>query len=315
MYINASFHYVPEKVLDNSYFAGITGLSEAEILKKSGIQQRRVCTNKENGHTMALNALKSNEQLFPFSPESIDLIIGATYTPHDTLSTLAHFIQQQYRIAGAKALTISTACSSFVNAMELIKGYYAIGKTNHSLVLASECNSAFNDVTDIRSGHLWGDGAAAVFVSRDKIGEKSLMVLDIMTEGLGHAGMGPDAVYLRPLQDGLRMPDGRDVFINAIEIMSDYMRTIVSKNGFEMKDINYVVPHQANFRIINQIAKNLNYPNSQILMNINKFGNTGCASTPILLSENWNRFQFGDLIVLSVFGGGYSAGAMLLRVV
>lgn len=315
MFINRIFHYLPEKELDNRYFAEKTGMTESDVFKKAGIKTRVRARADENTNNMSLKAIAAGEGQFPFGLQSIDLIIGATYTGYDTIGTLAHVVQRAYSIAGARALMVSSACSSFVNAMEIVQGYYATGKTDHSLVLAIENNSRFSNDSDPQSGHLWGDAATATFVSREKIGEKSLRVIDVVSEGMGQVGVGPDGIYLRPTEGGLQMPDGRDVFIKAIDVMTSYLKNIVEQNGFQMSDVQYVVPHQANSRIINQIAKNLDFPISNVLMNIEKYGNTGCASTPLVLSENWERFKFGDLIALAVFGGGYSAGAMLLRVV
>lgn len=315
MYINRIFHYLPDQLLGNDYFAAQTGMSEAEIKKKAGIETRSRALPDDNTSTMSLKAVLAGKDHYPFDPSSCDLIIGATYTPWDTVGTMAHYVQRELGIKKAKALCISSACSSYVNAIEIIQGYYATGKTDHALVLATEHNSLFSKDNDTQSGHLWGDAATATFISREKKGEKSLRIIDVMTEGMGDKGFGPEGVFLRPSDGGLKMPEGRDVFVNAIEIMTEYIRNIVQRNGFSMQDVQYVVPHQANVRIINQIAGNLGFPTLRVLMNISKYGNTGCASTPLVMSEFWEQFRFGDLIALTVFGGGYSAGAMLLRVV
>ncbi|PKP05251.1 MAG: 3-oxoacyl-ACP synthase [Bacteroidetes bacterium HGW-Bacteroidetes-6] len=315
MFINRIFHYLPENRLDNAYFAQKTGMSEADIFKKSGIKTRLRAGVLENTNNMSLKAVAAGNGQYPFELQTIDLIIGATYTAFDNIATIAHEVQRKFNIAGARALMVSSACSSYVNAMEIIQGYYATGKTDHSLVLAVENNSRFSCDSNPQAGHLWGDAATATFISREKVGKKSLRVIDVISEGMGQMGVGPNGVFLRPVDGGLQMPEGRDVFVKAIEIMTRYINDIVERNGFQMSDVQYVVPHQANARIINQISKNLAFPVSNVLMNIEKYGNTGCASTPLVLSENWDCFQFGDLIALAVFGGGYSAGAMLLRVV
>ncbi len=315
MYINKISHYIPDLRLDNFYFSQKTGLTPEDLYKKAGINTRSKCSAGENSNTMSIKAIENCRGDYPFPLEETDLIIGASYSPYDTVGTIAHAVQKHFQISGCKALQVSSACSSYVNAIEIIQGYYATSHIDFSLVLATENNSAYNDESDPQSGHLWGDAATATFISREKIGSKSLMIIDVMSEGLGHVGFGPDAVYMRPLDGGVKMPAGRDVFINAIQFMTMYVKNIVTKNGFSMDDLSYVVPHQANTRIIYQIASNLNYNKEKILINIDKYGNTGCASTPLVLSENWEDFQFGDLIALTVFGGGYSAGAMLLRVV
>lgn len=315
MYINQICHYLPAKVLDNAYFSKTTGLSEDELLKKAGIRTRVVCAKGENSSTIAIKAIETCKDKYVFQLQDIDLIVSATYTPHDTINTIAHVVQNHYKIPNAKALQVSSACSSFINAMEVVRGYQEINKTNKSLVIASEHNTGFVDETDVKAGHLWGDAAAAVFVSKEKIGTKSLRVIDIISTGLGHIGMSIEAITLKPMDDGLRMYHGKDVFIHAIEYMTKFVQDIVTKNGYALSDLKYLVPHQANIRIIDQVAKNLNCDKSKILINIQKYGNTGCVSTPLLLSEHWNEFEQADLIAVTVFGGGYSAGAMLLEVV
>lgn len=315
MFINLISHYLPEKVITNDYLSSVNGMKPEEIRKKAGMLQRRRAGRDENVNSMCRKAVENGLDNLPFPLPETELIIGASYTPYDLIGTMAHDIQRHYNIQGAKALFVSTACSSFVNAVEIALGYKAMGKASKALILTAEHNSAYSNDLDTQSGHLWGDGAAAIYLSDKKTGEKSLKIIDVLTEGIAQTGLGPDAIYMRPLDGNLQMPHGRDVFVHAIDFMTLYLHKIVHNNGFSMPDIKWVVPHQANARIISQIARNLDFPEERILMNIKNYGNTGCASTPILLSENWDRLHFGDLIALAVFGGGYSAGAMLLRVV
>lgn len=315
MFINFISHYLPEKVITNDYLSSVNGMRSEDIQKKAGMTERRRAGENENANSMCRKAVENGLAGLPFPINETDLIVGASYTPYDMIGTMAHDIQRYYNISGAKALFVSTACSSFVNAVEIVQGYKAMGKASKALILTVEHNSAFSRDEDLQAGHLWGDGAAAIYLSDKKTGAKSLKIIDVITEGIAQIGYGTDAISLRPLHGGLQMPYGRDVFIHAIDFMTLYLDKIVHNNGFSMSDIKWVVPHQANARIIAQIAKNLDFPMEKILMNISQYGNTGCASTPILLSENWDQLQFGDLIALAVFGGGYSAGAMLMRVV
>jgi len=315
MYICQICHYLPDRILDNKYFAQKTGLSEEDLFKKAGILTRRVCSGDENTSSMAIKAIEKCNNNYVVQIQDIDLIIGATYTPDNTLGTMAHAVQRHFDIRKASAFILSSACSSFVDAIEITQGYFAMEKASKVLVVASEHNSKYINESDKKAGHLWGDAAAAVFVSKTKTDSKALEILDVMSLGLGHIGKGPQALTLKPKEDGLRMHEGRDVFIHAVDYMSQLTKDIIFKNGFSVNDISYIVPHQANMRIIKQIAKNLSFVENRFLMNIAQYGNTGCVSTPLLLSEHWERFQPGELIVLSVFGGGYSAGAILMRVV
>lgn len=249
----------------------------------------------------------------PFPLQEIDLIVGATYTPYDTVGTLAHAVQRHFMISGARAVSVSSACSSFVNAVEIAETYFAAGKASKALVVVSEHNSAYNDEKNIYSGFLWGDGAACVVLSEDRYSDDDITVVDIETSGLADVGKGTEAVYMRPLEDRIQMPDGKDVFVNASKYMTQNTLDILHRNRYDISDLSYLIPHQANIRIINRVSENLGKRNGAVLTNIGYLGNTGCASAAIALSENWQQFRSGNLMVISVFGGGYSAGSMLLK--
>lgn len=313
MYINAVSHYLPEMIIPNQYYTRLNGLTDEWIFQRSGIRNRLKAGTKENTNTMSIEAVKPGIDRLPYPLNDVDLIVGATYTPYDTVGTLAHAVQSYFRIPKAKVVSISSACSSFLNAMEVVEGYFATNKAKRAIVVASEHNTAFSDDMDEQSGHLWGDGAGAAFVSKERISEADMEVLDLSTSGLAHIGKGMDAVYLRPCHGGLRMPYGKDIFVHASKYMVSEVQGILQRNNFTPADIGHLVPHQANSRIINNVAETLGLRSEQLIMNIEDTGNTGCASTVIVLSQNWERFQKDELIAITVFGGGYSSGAMLLR--
>lgn len=313
MFIDSVSHYLPARVTGNDHFARITGLTEEWLESRTGIKERRKAEPHENANTMAVASVKSALGHLSYSIQNVDLIIGATYTPYDTVGTIAHSLQQAFDIPNAQAFTISSACASFLNALEIAEGYFALDKASLALIAAAEHNSAYNDESDVQSGHLWGDGAAAVFVSKKKISEEGFEVVDILTKGLGNAGKSIDGVWLRPNHGGLKMPFGRDVFIHANKYMVSVLKEILDKNHLTVKDIDFLIPHQANLKIIRHVQHDLEMPDNKILINIDKLGNTGCASIPIALAQNEDKFHSGDLIALTVFGGGYSGGAALLK--
>ncbi len=313
MYINKISHYLPEQIVPNSYFKDKNGLSDEWITKRTGIKERRVASRKENANTMAVDAVKEAVMGLSYPVSEVDLIVGATYSPYDTVVGVAHFVQNIFNIDKAKAVTITSACSSFVNAVEIIEGYFAMNKAEKALIIASEHNSAYHTEEDEQSGHLFGDGAAAIFISKNKISDNDIEIIDVATKGLGNIGKASEAVCLKPINGGITMPFGKDVFINANKYMINGLTEILDKNNLSIDDINYVIPHQANLRIIEHIRKKLNLNEEKMLVNIDKLGNTGCASTPIALSQNQYKLKKGDLIGITVFGGGYSNGAILLR--
>lgn len=314
MYINAVAHYLPSTVVDNSYFKDVNGLSDEWIFQRTGIKERRKAASDENSNTMGVLAVANALPSLQYPVEGVDLIVGATYTPYDTVGTLSHFVQRHFNIENAAAVTITSACSSLINAIEIVEGYFATNKASKALVVASEHNTFYSNETDERSGHLWGDGAAAIFFSKEKLSDSDMCVESITTKGLGHIGKGPEGVYLIPKTEGIVMPFGKDVFVNACTYMMTSLNDALEMKGYSFKDITYLIPHQANMRIIAQMAHLLDFPIESIFANIEELGNTGCASTAIALSQNLDKLKKNDLLGITVFGGGYSSGAMLVRV-
>lgn len=313
MIINLVTAYLPGIVISNDYFSDNYGISGDEIVAKSGIKQRRQTLPDENANTMAIEAVKNAEGKLPYPIQDIDLIIGATYTPFDTIGTIAHAVQAHFKIENTRTFTINSACSSFLNALEVADAYFAAGKAQKALVVISENNSLYNNLSDPKSGFLWGDGAAAVFISNERYSDDDLEVLDINTRGLGNIGKNIEGVYLRPLDGGLKMPYGKDVFQQACTYMVEETEQLLAKNNLSVADINYLIPHQANIRIIDYVAKSLNISKEKVLNNIEFLGNTGSASAAIVLAQYFSTFKKDDKIVISVFGGGYSSGTALLK--
>ena len=313
MYINALGHYLPKGIVPNEYFLNVNGLSDEWIFTRTGIKTRTKAQQHENTNTMGIEAVKIASKNLPYPIKEVDLIIGASYSPFDTVATLAHVVQDALDIDNAKAIYISSACSSFINAMEIVEGYFAINKATKALIITSEHNTAYSNESDEKSGHLWGDGAAAVFISKEPCKPNEPKVIDVLTKGLGNIGKGIESVYLHPTNGGLQMPNGKDVFTHACKYMTETLVEILEHNKLTVERLDYMIPHQANMRIIKYIAQELNYSEEKIIANIQDLGNTGSASTLIGLSQNFDRLKKGDLIGITVFGGGYSSGSMLIQ--
>jgi len=313
MYINALGHYLPKTLIPNSYFLNVNGLTEDWIYTRTGIKTRTKASPKENTNTMSIEAVKAAAKNLPYNISEVDLIIGASYSPYDTVATIAHVVQNAFDINNAQALYVSSACSSFLNAVEIAQGYFAMNKASKVLIVASEHNTVYSDESDEKSGHLWGDGAAAVFLSKEPVQKNEGKIVDILTRGLGNIGKSVEAVFLHPREDGLVMPNGKDVFTNACKYMIEALSEITERNNVAIENLNYIIPHQANMRIISYISQQLKYDEQKIITNIQDLGNTGCASTLIGLSQNIDKIKQGDLIGFTVFGGGYSSGSMLVQ--
>ncbi|MEG2219445.1 MAG: ketoacyl-ACP synthase III [Muribaculaceae bacterium] len=312
MYINASGFYVPALRVDNSHFFELNGLTDEWIVQRTGIKTRSKAGNNEGHNSMGLNAIENAIEKIPYDIKEVDLIISASYSPYDTVATLAHIAQRKYDIENAKAVYVSAACSSFVNALEIIEGYFAMGKASKALLICSEHNTYYSNELDTKCGHLWGDGAVAYFLSKDKISENDMELKTIYTCGLGQVGKGPDGVCLRPHEDGITMPDGRDVFMNACNYMITGLEHITAPESMSITDLDYIICHQANMRIVKNVARQLKMAENRFLNNIVELGNTGSASAPLVLAQNIDKLEKGTKIGLTVFGGGYSCGAFLV---
>jgi len=313
MYINHIAHYIPSKRVHNDYFKEVNGLSDSWIFERTGIRTRSKAAEGETTNTMAVEVVRRSLKSLPFDIKEVDLIIGASYSPYDTVATIAHVVQREFEINNAQAIYISSACSSLINALEIAQGYLAMEKARKILIVASEHNTSYSDETCEKSGHLWGDGATAIYISDEPVGDKPAEILNIYTKGLGHIGKSTDAVYLTPGEEGLKMPDGRDVFIHACQYMRQALEDVLDAKGLDINDLDFIVPHQANHRIISNLARQLKLDESMILSNIQELGNTGSASTGICLSQNINKIKKGNLVGITVFGGGYSTGAALIQ--
>ncbi|GHV04603.1 3-oxoacyl-[acyl-carrier-protein] synthase 3 protein 2 [Bacteroidia bacterium] len=313
MFINATGFYVPVGRVHNDYFLKVNGLTSEWIEQRTGIITRSIAEPDENISTMGLNAIQNALPKLPYDIKEVDLIISASYSPYDTVATAAHVAQREYKIDNAKVFSISSACSSFVNALEIVEGYFAIGKASKALILSADNNSRYQNESDPQAGHLWGDAAAAFFISKEKIKKTDAEVIDIYTEGLGHIGKSTDAVMLRPHDGGIMMPEGRDVFVQACTYMPKNVLYLLEKNSYTLDDLSYFIGHQANMRILANIAKQLDLPQEKFLHNIEELGNTGSVSSALVYAQNEHTFRKGDLIAITVFGGGYSAGSCLIK--
>ena len=314
MYINTTGFYIPKERISNEYYTQKTGLTDEWIVQRTGIKTRSRAGVDENINTMSVEAVKNALPSLPYDIKEVDLIISSTYSPYDTVGTAAHVVQHEFGIKNAKAFTMSSACSSFMNAIEVIEGYFAIGKAQKALIIGGDKNSAYSNEDDPKSGHLWGDAAVAFFISKERVTDNDYEILDVYTEALGCMGKGPEGIQLRPRDGGISMPEGKDVFVQACTYMPKNALRLLEKRGCSFDDLSYFVGHQANMRILKNIANNINIPEEKFLSNIEELGNTGSASCALVFAQNTAKFVKDDLVCISVFGGGYSAGACLIKI-
>jgi len=311
MNISRVSHYYPHQRVPNSFFQPLNGLSNEWIVERTGMKERRKAGEEENTNTMAVEAVKGLITEID-DLQDVDLIVGGTYTPYDTIVTLAHMVQNFLDIDHIPVVSLSSACSTLLNAIEIVQGYFALNKAKKAIVVVSEHNTAYQNVTDPKAGHLWGDGAAALLIENKTPSGKYVKIKDLLTGGAGNVSQAINGVSLKPANGGIALPAGKDVFIQACNYMARTTREILERNGYNLSQLTYLIPHQANLRITKNVAENLKMDISKAVTNVTYLGNTGSAGCGIGLSEKWAEMKKGDISVVTVFGGGYSYGAMLL---
>lgn len=314
MYINATGLYIPAGRVTNDYFLNVNGLTDEWIAKRTGIHSRSKVGEGENQETMALDAVRDALPRLPYDIKDVDLIVAAAYSAIDNVGTVAHLIQREWDIDGAKCVACTSACSSLINGLEIIEGYFAMGKASKALLISSEQNSYYANESDPKCGHLWGDGAVAIFVSKEPCASDEPQIKEIHTSGLGNIGKGPEGVCLRPREGGIMMPDGRDVFIHACECMVKELDEVTKNHALTPAKLDYIITHQANARIVSQIIHRLGLTPEHFPCNIDELGNTGSASAGIVFAQMRDKFRKGNNVALTVFGGGYSSGACLIEI-
>lgn len=313
MYINSTGYYIPEEIVANDYFFGVNGLTDDWIFQRTGIHTRSRANEKESMNYMCNEAIKNALPQLPYNIAEVDLIIHASYTPSDMVATAGHYIQREYGVTNAKVFYISSACSSAINAIEIIRSFFTSELATKALLICADRNSTYSDDKDPISGHLWGDAATAYFFSAKSYSDKEPQVMDVMTQGLGHISHSLEGVYLNPTNGGLKMPYGKDVFIQACTYIAKNTNDILDWNGYTINDLSFFIGHQANMRILRNVAEQLDIPEEKILSNIEELGNTGSASALLVFAQNIDTFRSDDIVCLSVFGGGYSAGTCLIK--
>lgn len=313
VYLRALGAHVPEGRISNARFEELTGNDADWFVARTGIHTRSRAAPGETTSSMAIAAVRTLLDADPQVLDGVDLIIGASYTPDDTLSTMAARVQRAFAIEQARVYFISTACTSWISALELAELMINSGVATRALVVVAEHNSRYSDDADRFSGHLWGDGAAATVLTTRP--EDALFSLDyVRSRGLACAGLGPEAITLTLDQGdkGLVMSGGRDVFARACEYLVEEIRDALGQTGRGIEGLDWLVPHQANHRILVNVARTLDLPSERVVVTVDTLGNTGCASIPISLASVLDQVKSGQVVVGAAFGGGYSAGAVTL---
>jgi len=320
--ITAVGHYVPEKILTNAELEKMVDTTDEWIRSRTGIVERRIL---ENGATSDMGA-KAAEALLKnrgITANDIDVIIVATVTPDMMFPATACIVQDKIGAKRAWGFDVSAACSGFVFALVVGAQFIEAGTHKKVLVIGADKMSAITDYTDRNTCILFGDAAAAVLLEPSS--DPNLGIID---HALYTDGSGGSTLYMSgggslhpPTHETVDkkmhyiFQDGKAVFKVAVVGMADVSEEIMKRNNLTGNDVDYLVPHQANLRIIDACADRMGLDHSKVMINIDKYGNTTAATIPLCLSEWWQcgLLKRGQNLVLSSFGAGYTWGAVLVR--
>lgn len=297
--------YVPEKVVTNHDLEKIMDTSDEWIRTRTGIAERRIADDTIDTSYMAVEASKKALEDAGISGEDIDLILVATVTPDRAFPAVACVIQEAIGAKHAAAMDLSAACAGFMYGMITAQQFIQTGTYKNVLVVGSDKLSKIVDWNDRNTAVLFGDGAGAIVMGAVSEGR------GVLSFELGADGSGGKHLY----QDEYVMMNGREVFKFAVRQLGESCLRVLDKAGLTKEDVDFLVPHQANIRIMESARERLNLPQEKMSMTIEKFGNTSASSIPIAMVEELQngRIQDGDLIILVGFGGGLTWGAVALR--
>jgi 3-oxoacyl-[acyl-carrier-protein] synthase-3 len=315
-------HYVPDKILSNADLEKMVDTTEEWIRTRTGILERRIL---EHGATSDMG-VKATEMLLNnrgISPKDIEVIIVATVTPDMFFPATACIIQDKIGAHRAWGFDLSAACSGFIYALVVGSQLVETGAYNKVLVVGADKMSAITDYTDRNTCILFGDAAAAVLIEPSE--DPSYGILDHI---LYSDGSGGSYLYMKgggslypPTHETVEnkmhyiFQDGKSVFKVAVIGMADVSEEIMKRNNLSGGDVDYLVPHQANLRIVDACAERMGIDRSKVMINIEKYGNTTAATIPLCLSEWWHcgKLKRGHTLVLSSFGAGYTWGSVLVK--
>ena len=319
--ITAVGGYVPDFVLSNKVLETMVDTNDEWITTRTGIKERRILKDKDKGTSfLAIQAAQDLIKKSGVNPEEIDMVLLATTTPDMPVAATAVFVATQIGAVNAFAYDLQAACSSFLYGMSTAAAYVQSGRYKKVLLIGADKMSSIIDYTDRATCIIFGDGAGAALFEPNEEG------LGLQDEILRSDGIGRE--FLKIEAGGSLLPpshetidngqhfvhqDGKTVFKYAVSNMADVSEKIMQRNDLVHDDVNWLIAHQANRRIIDATASRMNLDESKVLINIEKYGNTTSATLPLLLNDFEHLFKKGDNLIFASFGGGFTWGSIYLK--
>ena len=310
--------YLPEKVLTSRELEKMVDTTEQWIVSRTGVRERHIAAADERTSDLAEHAARAALDNAGVLPQDIDLIIVATTTPDHVFPSVACLLQDRLGIHnGGPAFDVQAVCTGFVYAMDVANRFFLTGGANKALIVGAETFSRIIDWTDRNTCVLFGDGAGAVVLEASS--EPGIVSTHLHADGKYHELLnvpaGVSTNYEQVLKgEAYTQMQGSEVFKWAVKALGDIVDETLQANALEKSDIDWLVPHQANIRIINATAKKLNMDMDQVVITVDRHGNTSAASIPLAFNEavRDGRIQRGQRVIMEGFGGGFTWGSILL---
>jgi 3-oxoacyl-[acyl-carrier-protein] synthase-3 len=323
----AKFHsigaFIPSKILSNEDLEKMVDTSDEWILKRTGIKERHIAEDNEVTSDMATKASKIAIKRAGLELEDIDLVVCATVTPdYFNMPATACIISDKLGIKNVQAFDISAACSGFVYALSIAKAFIEAGMKKHVLIIGAEKFSSLVDYTDRSTCILFGDGAGAAVISTTRNKDEAIVDIHASADGsyadflVTPAPGSVNPASQKVIDEGLNFVQmkGNETFRLAVKTLTKDVKSILAKNSIDSKDIPHFIPHQANYRIIKAVGDALKMTKEQVVVTVEKYGNTSAASIPMAINDIYEsgRLKKGEMMLLDTFGGGLTWASALL---
>jgi 3-oxoacyl-[acyl-carrier-protein] synthase-3 len=313
--------YVPEYILDNKELSKMVDTSDEWIIQRVGIRERRILKDKDKATSdIAVLAIEELLRKTNTDPSEIDLLVCPTITGDMHFPSTSNLIGLKAGLSNAFNFDISAACSGFVYGLEIVSRMIEVGAYKKAILVGAETMSAITDYTDRATCPLFGDGAAAVLL------EPTLEDLGVIDRILGFDGRGKEFLHmkaggsLKPCshdtidkREHFIYQEGRTVYKHAVSKMSEISVEIMKRNNISSEELSWFVPHQANMRIIEAVADRMGITKENVLINIERYGNTTAATIPLCFWDFEKQLKKGDNIILTAFGAGFTWGSVYLK--
>ena len=314
--------YAPKRVLTNAELEKLVETSDEWIVQRTGIRERRIVDETEATSDLALRAAQQAMERAGVGPEEIDFIVVGTTTGDMAFPTTANLVQHRLGCRNAGSMDLYAACAGSVYSLSVGSQYVQTGKYRTVLCIGAECLSRITDYTDRGTCILLADAAGAAVLQASE-GESGIIDTDLYSDGRywdllyqpGGGSRNPATHETVDKRMHYAKMKGNEVFKVAVRMFGEAAERILVRNGFTAGDLDVFIPHQANLRIIEAAVKRLKVPMEKVVINVDRYGNTGAASVYVAMEEAWSakRLNAGDLVLLAAFGGGFTWGAALLR--